>query len=84
MGGTGFEKVVSLLFCKFAEGDSRILLREIACGRRQFFGKRQVGAAVVKVCMVLGKVLCRGARRLGTSTKLGREATGPSRELTGY
>jgi len=44
MGGTGFEKMDYLQCCKFAEGDSRILMQKMARDRMSAFKKKQSGA----------------------------------------
>jgi len=41
MGGTGFEQKDFLTCCKFAEGDSRILMQKMARDRLKFFEKKQ-------------------------------------------
>mmetsp|Transcript_48242 Transcript_48242/g.86987 ORF Transcript_48242/g.86987 Transcript_48242/m.86987 type:complete len:413 (+) Transcript_48242:100-1338(+) len=40
MGGTGFEKMDYLQCCKFAEGDSRILMQKMTRDRLQAFSKK--------------------------------------------
>jgi len=63
MGGTGFEKMDYLQCCKFAEGDSRILMQKIARDRLQAFGKKQIGAVLeVTACTELGKKLMAGGK----------------------
>lgn len=44
MSGTGFEKLDYLQCCKFAEGDSRILMQKIARDRLGAFAKKQEGS----------------------------------------
>eukprot|EP01134_Creolimax_fragrantissima_P003174 CFRG3174T1 len=41
MGGTGFEQMDFLQCCKFAEGDSRILMQKMARDRFRIFTKKQ-------------------------------------------
>jgi len=44
MGGTGFDQIDFLLCCKFAEGDSRILMQKIARDRmKRFFKEMKEG-----------------------------------------
>ncbi|CAE7938436.1 unnamed protein product, partial [Symbiodinium sp. KB8] len=43
MGGTGFEKLDYLQCCKFAEGDSRILMQKLTRDRLQAFAKSPSG-----------------------------------------
>lgn len=58
MAGTGFERLDYLNCCKFAEGDSRILMQKMARDRMQAFKKKQDGAeAEVECCMQLGGAL---------------------------
>lgn len=58
MAGTGFERLDYLNCCKFAEGDSRILMQKMARDRMQDFKKKQEGAeAEVEACMELGGAL---------------------------
>jgi len=58
MGGTGFERLDYLNCCKFAEGDSRILMQKMARDRMQAFKKNQKGTEEeVQVCMELGSKL---------------------------
>ncbi|OLP98781.1 hypothetical protein AK812_SmicGene18740 [Symbiodinium microadriaticum] len=42
-GGTGFEKLDYLQCCKFAEGDSRILMQKLTRDRLQAFAKSPSG-----------------------------------------
>jgi len=61
MGGTGFEKMDYLQCCKFAEGDSRILMQKISRDRLQAFKTKQSGSPEeTKACMALGQKLMSG------------------------
>jgi alkylation response protein AidB-like acyl-CoA dehydrogenase len=61
ISGTGFEKMDYLQCCKFAEGDSRILLQKLARDRLSAFGKSQPGTEEeVKACSQLGMKLKTG------------------------
>jgi len=61
MAGTGFEKMDYLQCCKFAEGDSRILMQKISRDRLLAFSKKQEGAKEeVALCGVLGQKLMKG------------------------
>jgi len=63
MGGTGFEKMDYLQCCKFAEGDSRILMQKIARDRLQAFSKKQEGTErESKMCFSLGKAMMAGGK----------------------
>eukprot|EP00405_Crypthecodinium_cohnii_P026373 CAMPEP_0206487252 /NCGR_PEP_ID=MMETSP0324_2-20121206/41512_1 /ASSEMBLY_ACC=CAM_ASM_000836 /TAXON_ID=2866 /ORGANISM="Crypthecodinium cohnii, Strain Seligo" /LENGTH=468 /DNA_ID=CAMNT_0053965661 /DNA_START=203 /DNA_END=1609 /DNA_ORIENTATION=- len=63
MAGTGFEKMDYLQCCKFAEGDSRILMQKIARDRLTAFSKKQEGSKPeVAACMSLGKKLMKGGK----------------------
>jgi len=63
MGGTGFEKMDYLQCCKFAEGDSRILMQKIARDRLQAFSKKQEGTArESEICFKLGQALMAGGK----------------------
>mmetsp|Transcript_36842 Transcript_36842/g.84904 ORF Transcript_36842/g.84904 Transcript_36842/m.84904 type:complete len:465 (+) Transcript_36842:67-1461(+) len=63
MGGTGFDKLDYLQCCKFAEGDSRILMQKIARDRLQEFKKQASGSkAEVETCMALGQALVKGGK----------------------
>jgi len=63
MGGTGFEKMDYLQCCKFAEGDSRILMQKIARDRLTAFSKKQEGTEKEsKICMRLGQALMAGGK----------------------
>jgi len=58
MAGTGFERLDYLNCCKFAEGDSRILMQKMARDRMQAFKKKQEGTEEeVEACMELGGAL---------------------------
>lgn len=58
MGGSGFERLDYLNCCKFAEGDSRILMQKMARDRMGQFKKKQTGTdAEVEACMNLGSEL---------------------------
>ena len=58
MAGTGFERLDYLNCCKFAEGDSRILMQKMARDRMQAFKMKQDGEeAEVEACMELGGAL---------------------------
>lgn len=58
MAGTGFEKTDYLQCCKFAEGDSRILMQKMARDRLQAFSKSQEGTEKeAKICTELGTIL---------------------------
>lgn len=64
MGGTGFEKMDYLQCCKFAEGDSRILMQKLSRDRLQAFQKKQEGTeAEYKACMELGQKLMTGGKK---------------------
>jgi len=64
MGGTGFEKMDYLQCCKFAEGDSRILMQKLARDRLKAFSKKQEGTPEeVKVCSRLGQALMTGGKK---------------------
>mmetsp|Transcript_33010 Transcript_33010/g.77149 ORF Transcript_33010/g.77149 Transcript_33010/m.77149 type:complete len:466 (-) Transcript_33010:234-1631(-) len=64
MGGTGFDKLDYLQCCKFAEGDSRILMQKIARDRLQEFKKSQSGSQEeVAACMKLGQALMKGGKK---------------------
>jgi len=61
MGGSGFEKMDYLNCCKFAEGDSRILMQKIARDRLMAFKKEQTGSEQeMMLCMELGQSLMEG------------------------
>jgi len=63
MGGTGFEKMDYLQCCKFAEGDSRILMQKIARDRLQTFAKKRDGVAPeVQACTELSQKLMAGGK----------------------
>lgn len=63
MGGTGFEKMDYLQCCKFAEGDSRILMQKIARDRLTAFSKKQDGhKPEAEACTALGKRLMSGGQ----------------------
>eukprot|EP00933_Yihiella_yeosuensis_P072293 TRINITY_DN8064_c1_g4_i4.p1 TRINITY_DN8064_c1_g4~~TRINITY_DN8064_c1_g4_i4.p1 ORF type:complete len:467 (+),score=85.99 TRINITY_DN8064_c1_g4_i4:180-1580(+) len=63
MGGTGFEKMDYLQCCKFAEGDSRILMQKLARDRLQAFSKKQDGSGKeVEICKNLGSKLMAGGK----------------------
>lgn len=63
MGGTGFEKMDYLQCCKFAEGDSRILMQKIARDRLQAFSQGQQGSkAEAELCQQLGKAMATGGK----------------------
>mmetsp|Transcript_29242 Transcript_29242/g.68021 ORF Transcript_29242/g.68021 Transcript_29242/m.68021 type:complete len:469 (-) Transcript_29242:97-1503(-) len=63
MGGTGFEKMDYLQCCKFAEGDSRILMQKIARDRLQAFSKKQEGTErESQICFRLGQALMAGGK----------------------
>lgn len=63
MGGTGFEKMDYLQCCKFAEGDSRILMQKIARDRLTAFSKKQDGRKPeVEACAALGQKLMAGGK----------------------
>merc|ERR1711920_858357 len=63
MGGTGFEKLDYLQCCKFAEGDSRILMQKLARDRLQLFAKKQEGSKPeVAACTALGQKLMTGGK----------------------
>mmetsp|Transcript_125727 Transcript_125727/g.367381 ORF Transcript_125727/g.367381 Transcript_125727/m.367381 type:complete len:466 (+) Transcript_125727:92-1489(+) len=67
MGGTGFEKMDYLQCCKFAEGDSRILMQKIARDRLQAFSKKQEGTArESEICFKLGKAVMTGGKNAWT------------------
>lgn len=58
MGGTGFEKLDYLQCCKFAEGDSRILMQKMARDRLHAFGKKQEGTPrEAEICTQLGSAM---------------------------
>jgi acyl-CoA oxidase len=64
MGGTGFEKMDYLQCCKFAEGDSRILMQKIARDRLQAFSKNRSGKPrEVEICSELGGALMKGGKK---------------------
>merc|ERR1712224_740384 len=64
MGGTGFEKLDYLQCCKFAEGDSRILMQKMARDRLQAFSKGNNGSeAENKICIQLGQALKVGGQK---------------------
>lgn len=63
MGSTGFEKMDYLQCCKFAEGDSRILMQKMARDRLQAFSKKPEGSKQeAEACMTLGKALQSGGK----------------------
>jgi len=63
MAETGFEKMDYLQCCKFAEGDSRILMQKMARDRLQAFAKDQKAAAAEqKICQDLGQKLMAGGK----------------------
>eukprot|EP01062_Namystynia_karyoxenos_P069835 TRINITY_DN65275_c0_g1_i1.p1 TRINITY_DN65275_c0_g1~~TRINITY_DN65275_c0_g1_i1.p1 ORF type:complete len:552 (+),score=180.23 TRINITY_DN65275_c0_g1_i1:127-1656(+) len=57
MGGTGFEQMDFLQCCKFAEGDSRILMQKMARDRMRTFGKTpdKVVGREAELCQALAK-----------------------------
>lgn len=61
MGDTGFEHSDFLVCCKFAEGDSRIMMQKMARDRMKRFaddmkaGKKMETTEEAKLCMVLAK-----------------------------
>merc|ERR1711988_1399423 len=64
MGGTGFEKMDYLQCCKFAEGDSRILMQKMTRDRLQAFSKKPTGEAKeAEACMKLGMSLKSGGQK---------------------
>lgn len=63
MGGTGFEKLDYLQCCKFAEGDSRILMQKLTRDRLQAFAKSPSGKGKeAEACMRLGMSLKKGGK----------------------
>jgi len=63
MGGTGFEKMDYLQCCKFAEGDSRILMQKMTRDRLQAFAKSPTSSGKeAEACMKLGKSLKTGGK----------------------
>eukprot|EP00439_Symbiodinium_sp_Y106_P000359 s7015_g1.t1 len=70
MGGTGFEKLDYLQCCKFAEGDSRILMQKLTRDRLQdglgyfaAFAKSPSGKGKeAEACMKLGMSLKKGGK----------------------
>lgn len=63
MGGTGFEKLDYLQCCKFAEGDSRILMQKISRDRLQAFSQEQKGSeGETRICRDLGQKLMTGGK----------------------
>jgi len=64
MGGTGFEKMDYLQCCKFAEGDSRILMQKMTRDRLQAFSKQPSGQTKeAEACMKLGMSLKSGGQK---------------------
>lgn len=64
MGGTGFEKLDYLQCCKFAEGDSRILMQKLTRDRLQAFAKSPSGEGKeAEACMKLGMSLKSGGKQ---------------------
>jgi len=64
MGGTGFEKLDYLQCCKFAEGDSRILMQKLTRDRLQAFAKSPTGQGKeAEACMKLGMSLKSGGKQ---------------------
>jgi len=64
MGESGFDRMDYLQCCKFAEGDSRILMQKIARDRLQSFSKKQEGTELeVNICTELGTALMAGGRK---------------------
>lgn len=64
MGGTGFEKLDYLQCCKFAEGDSRILMQKLTRDRLQAFAKAPGGEGKeAEACMKLGMNLKSGGKQ---------------------
>jgi acyl-CoA oxidase len=63
MAETGFEKLDYLQCCKFAEGDSRILMQKMARDRLQAFSKdKKASAAEMKICQELGMKMMAGGK----------------------
>mmetsp|Transcript_51922 Transcript_51922/g.116448 ORF Transcript_51922/g.116448 Transcript_51922/m.116448 type:complete len:464 (+) Transcript_51922:76-1467(+) len=63
MGGTGFDKLDYLQCCKFAEGDSRILMQKLTRDRLQAFAKAPHGKGKeAEACMKLGMSLKKGGK----------------------
>merc|ERR550514_1542508 len=64
MGNTGFEQMDFLQCCKFAEGDSRILMQKMARDRMRLFEKgRKMGPeSEEKICLQLGSALKSGGK----------------------
>lgn len=63
MGGSGFEQMDYLQCCKFAEGDSRILMQKIARDRLHAFGTSPQGTGKeAEVCRELGSKLLSGGK----------------------
>ncbi|CAE7373404.1 unnamed protein product [Symbiodinium sp. CCMP2592] len=63
LGGTGFEKLDYLQCCKFAEGDSRILMQKLTRDRLQAFAKSPSGKGKeAEACMKLGMSLKKGGK----------------------
>merc|ERR1712196_193644 len=62
MGGTGFDRLDYLQCCKFAEGDSRILMQKIARDRMTQFkkGPGEGAAAEVALCQEIAGALMEG------------------------
>jgi acyl-CoA oxidase len=63
MAGTGFERMDYLQCCKFAEGDSRILMQKMARDRLQAFAKDQKASdAEAHICQELGQKMMTGGK----------------------
>jgi len=64
MGGTGFEKMDYLQCCKFAEGDSRILMQKLARDRLMEFKDNQTGSQQeAAICTELVMALMAGGKK---------------------
>merc|ERR1719171_1480122 len=65
MGGTGFEQSDFLQCCKFAEGDSRILMQKMARDRLRGFQKNRDGsgsAEETRLCEELASAMASGGK----------------------
>merc|ERR1711939_444783 len=61
MGGTGFEQMDFLQCCKFAEGDSRILMQKMSRDRVRTFSKKpgDVMGEEARLCGIIGGAMAK-------------------------
>ena len=78
MAGTGFEQKDFLTCCKFAEGDSRILMQKMSRDRLKLFEKKQASTdpatwdEETKLCAALGGKIAADAKACGDKQQVPR------------